>query len=464
MCESAWHGSCFIQHKCDNFPVLQARDLDDSLVDESVLEDDDPKRFKEGREGDHLMTPFQCPECHFFNIKKRLPLEGNHVDELALLCIQRAILDSLWARERSTVNSNRLEGKKFLAMQRALGFEVDCLPARGPYPKEDSWGMGIACGMLLRSKDPGRNTATIQYETLRKQRSFFSNYVHTCNGGVGSTFVKDDGTGASVSNSKTNQLWFKRFMLGCHRRMGDVWMPDRALSQYELNSCFEVLEVRWRRFIKDQVGRKKVSITACILIAGYYAALRGEEINRVDIGAMRKYWTEAVTHIQHPHIPLMLAGTFKREVGQKLFCQPLVSKTRGGRKIEVWFNRLLNIQGEEGVVRGPMFRGRTGKRMSIAEMDEYLHVVLLEVQRQFPRILSDTINVQDEFSVYRSLRRGATSEAQNAQIPKEVIEANNRWRKLCRAKGLTPGGSMMERYTDARISVQALTRFSYDLP
>jgi hypothetical protein len=111
-----------------------------------------------------------------------------------------------------------------------------------------------------------------------------------------------------------------------------------------------------------------------------------------------------------------------------------------------------------------MFRAKTGKRMSIAEMDEHLHVVLLEVQRQFPLVLSDTVNVQDEFSVYRSLRRGATSEAQNAQIPKEVIEANNRWRKLCRAKGLTPGGSMMERYTDARISVQSLTRFSNELP
>jgi hypothetical protein len=195
--------------------------------------------------------------------------------------------------------------------------------------------------------------------------------------------VKDDGTGASVSNSKTNQLWFKRFMLGCHHRMGEVWMPDRALSQYELGSCFEVLESEWITFKGDQVGMKKVSTTACILIPGYYAALRGEEVNRVDMGAKRKYWTEAVTHVNHPHIPLMLAGPFKKEVGQKLFCQPLVSKTKSGRNIELWFSRLLNIQGGEGVVKGPMFRAKNGKRMSIAEMDDYLHNVLLEVQRQF---------------------------------------------------------------------------------
>jgi hypothetical protein len=220
-------------------------------VDESSLEEDDPRRFKEARDGDYLMTPFQCPECHFLNITKRLPVGSNHVDTFDLMCIQRAILDSFWARERSTVNSNRLEGKKFLVMQRRLGFEVDCLPPRGPYPKRDEWGMAIACGMLLRSKAPGKNLATIQYKTLRKQRSFYSNFAHTCQGGVGSTFVKDDGTGALVSNSKTNQLWLKRFMLGVHRRMGDVWMPDRALSQFELKSCFEVLESKWKTFERD---------------------------------------------------------------------------------------------------------------------------------------------------------------------------------------------------------------------
>jgi hypothetical protein len=72
----------------------------------------------------------------------------------------------------------------------------------------------------------------------------------------------------------------------------------------------------------------------------------------------------------------------------------------------------------------------------------------------------DTVNVKEEYSVYRSLRRGATTEAQNVQVPSEVIEANNRWRKHSRSRGLTPGMSMMERYTDAKASVPSLIRFS----
>ena len=179
---------------------------------------------------------------------------------------------------------------------------------------------------------------------------------------------------------------------------------------------------------------------------------------------MRKYWKEATTHIQHKHVPLTLAGRFKRETGNKFFCQPLASTTNAGRPIQLWFHRLLKLLGKEGKVDGPMFTNANGKRLSISEMDEFLHAVLCSVQQKFPNIIGDQIPVREEFSVYRSLRRGATSEAQNAAIPKEVIESNNRWRKFSRAKGMTPGMSMMERYSDAKVAVPSLIRFSKDLP
>ena len=66
----------------------------------------------------------------------------------------------------------------------------------------------------------------------------------------------------------------------------------------------------------------------------------------------------------------------------------------------------------------------------------------------------------DEYSVRRSLRRGSTSEAQNAQVPKEVIEANNRWRKHMRSRGVLPSMDMIERYSDAKASIEALVRYS----
>jgi hypothetical protein len=179
---------------------------------------------------------------------------------------------------------------------------------------------------------------------------------------------------------------------------------------------------------------------------------------------MLKYWNEATNHVQHKHIPLILAGRFKREIGTKFFCQPLALTTKAGRPIQLWFDRLIKSLGKEKKYVGPMFCNQNGTRMSIAEMDEFLHDVLCSAQKKFTNVIGDKVKVHEEFSVYRSLRRGATSEAQNVAIPKDVTESNNRWRKFSRAKGRTPGMSMMERYSDAKVAVPSLIRFSNELP
>jgi hypothetical protein len=168
------------------------------------------------------MCPFQCEDCHFINIQGRAPNPDNPCDVLLLCCMRRANLDSFWSRERSTVYSNLLEGKRFLATQQLLGIDTSSLPPRGPFPKKDVMGMGVAASFLLRSKAKGQNANTIQFQTVRKVRSFFSNYSHACVGGMGASFTSDDGSGGRVSNSPTNHLWFQRFTQGCHRRMGDI--------------------------------------------------------------------------------------------------------------------------------------------------------------------------------------------------------------------------------------------------
>jgi hypothetical protein len=63
------------------------QDLDGGLMLEEDLEEDNPARFWEARDGDLLLTPFQCDCCHFQNIKQRKPEEANHQDKLLLICI-----------------------------------------------------------------------------------------------------------------------------------------------------------------------------------------------------------------------------------------------------------------------------------------------------------------------------------------------------------------------------------------
>jgi hypothetical protein len=119
-------------------------------------------------------------------------------------------------------------------------------------------------------------------------------------------------------------------MKGCHRRMGDIWMPDRPVTIHELKASLQLSEEDWEAFAKDEQGRVNTALTASMLITGFFAALQGDEIVRTDVGAIRKYWNEAMGWKDAPHVPLMLAGRFKRETGEKLFCQPLATVTKSG--------------------------------------------------------------------------------------------------------------------------------------
>ena len=74
-------------------PVLPVRF--DSIRFDSI-------RFKEARDGDHLITPFQCVECHFVNIQGRLPdsqLQCDHSFGGDSHHPCDSILDSLWSTE-----------------------------------------------------------------------------------------------------------------------------------------------------------------------------------------------------------------------------------------------------------------------------------------------------------------------------------------------------------------------------
>ena len=110
---------------------------------------------------------------------------------------------------------------------------------------------------------------------------------------------------------------------------------------------------------------------------------------------------------------------------------------------------------------GPMFHRNKGKtRARVSDLDFLFWDVLVRVQNTYPNIIAPTVVVHDEYSVMRSLRRGATSHAQNCKMRREVIETNNRWRKFDRARGMTPGMSMFERYSDARANLEFLVEFS----
>jgi hypothetical protein len=80
-----------------------------------------------------------------------------------------------------------------------------------------------------------------------------------------------------------------------------------------------------------------------------------------------------------------------------------------------------------------------------------------------PQLMVSIEDVSDEFGVYRSFRRGATSKAVNAGVSPDIIDANNRWRQVHQVGASKLTMTMSQHYTDIRLTLNHLLRFSLAL-
>ena len=88
--------------------------------------------------------------------------------------------------------------------------------------------------------------------------------------------------------------------------MGDVWIPNTAVSSHIVRASMDILEDSWHEENKDLNHKLGVGTAACIIISGYFGGLRGKEISKANLGAIRLHWKELVDYQGHPHVPLIL--------------------------------------------------------------------------------------------------------------------------------------------------------------
>ncbi|KAL7577187.1 hypothetical protein ACA910_003522 [Epithemia clementina (nom. ined.)] len=252
-------------------------------------------------------------------------------------------------------------------------------------------------------------------------------------------------------------------MNGCQRRMGDVWVPDKAVTLDEILAALDILQDKYLKLTHGQ-RRLEVALTGSMLVAGYAAALRGEELSLIDIGIVQKYWAEGRYYQRKSHVPLALVGRFKQTNGAlKTFIQPLAPHTALGIQIQTWIGQAIEEYEKMGVNSGPMFRtvlkNGSVKHATVSHLDNLFHDILKHVQLRHPETIRSEIKIEDLYSVCRSLQRGATTEAQNRKITNLIIESNNCWKKHMRANGILPSMSMLEHYTNAKTSVETIIQF-----
>ena len=129
---------------------------------------------------------------------------------------------------------------------------------------------------------------------MQKMRTFVSKYTHTSRGGTGVLFLCNNNMSLQVMLAPTQLVWFRLFITRGHKRMGDIWISDTAVSRYIIRTSMDVLEESWHELGKDFNHQLRVETAACIIISGYFGNLQGEEISKAKVEAICHHWNKSM--------------------------------------------------------------------------------------------------------------------------------------------------------------------------
>ena len=453
-CLSVYCGKCYKPKADDRFHVHKPTDRSGFQWGPKVNED----RFMHARNGDHLMTTFQCDLCVFRNLTGRNPIRHSLKDQLLQVCIRRCNLDALWGRERATVDANRRSLAKTILLWDKVGI-IPPLPALGPFPLEDKLGYSVAIAMLLKSLEEGKYANYQQFETIRSLRSAFSNlYLASVDGAYCQRSVGRETSKLFFTESPTQSLFFERFATGCKRRMGQEVRQDLAMSLDVMHALMEELEKDWQA--ANARERRLIAMLGAYAVIAFCGTFRGHEVFLVDLDGLIFY---AGTE---DYVIIPLLGRYKGEDHERFHLTPLASVTDSGLQVQLWVERLIEVRIQRGETQGPAFRDDKGNMTKPKIIEDGLLERLARIQldqENHPDVIDKAVNVSEEYGISRSFRRGATTEARNRGVPREDVELMNRWRSVENSRGCKPRMRMQDHYSDIKLLIPSLIRFSQAL-
>ena len=414
-------------------------------------------RHTHARDGDHLMVPFECDICQFRNCCLRDPIPGNQKDSNTLTAIRRANLDAFWSRETSTVTGNLQRMRRdFLETMTTMSI-AGLMPERGNPLLHDRIGMKAAIATLVASLRAGRNTANVQWDTVRKTPTWIR-HLHDSGLGyhpealMGGTVKK-----TTMSSCPTVGVWFESFSRGCRGRMGIVKIQNEPLTSaiYHALDCIATEE--WRLAVTEE-RRREVEDVMCFVTFGFCNGLRGEEVPLVSLKGLLHFWDETA-NADRPFIMTTLYGKFKGEVDHRWHCLPIPDQTRTNVPARKWISIGLDRRVRlEGRRTGPFFRRPNGRKGKLSDYNEEFRHMIGQVKQRYPKLILEDAD-PDLFSLWRSMRRGSTLET-TGRVPDEIVKLYNRWRSVEHSKAGAPAGlSMHQVYLHVRASLPKMMMY-----
>ena len=106
-----------------------------------------------------------------------------------------------------------------------------------------------------------------------------------------------------------------------------------------------------------------------------------------------------------------------------------------------------------------LFVRKNNGKATLGDYDSLFRDYVARAQKKYPKRFSEAVTIND-YSLRRSLRRGATTEARNNKVDTAAVELVNRWRKKEAARGAEAGLTMRQVYTQVTRAIKTVLRFS----
>jgi hypothetical protein len=131
--------------------------------------------------------------------------------------------------------------------------------------------MSAAIVILQVSLNPGKYNRNLQFGTIRKFRSTFSNAYHASAEAQDAMVMAKGTKKLTVTKCTTYGLWFERFMKGSQKRMREIVRPDRALSSAILVEILKLIKEEWMvHHINISVSIRSVLLRHSVLLCSMW--------------------------------------------------------------------------------------------------------------------------------------------------------------------------------------------------
>ena len=336
-------------------------------------------------------------------------------------------------------------------------------PDYGPYPPFDHCGYEIALNMVMASLKSGKHADDhLQFNTIRKIRTAYSNFIRAAPFSYAYPWVVGDGEGKNFQRLATDPcgtLWFHRFLEGCKKRMGQDWRPDQAVTPVIMLALLTHLD-------SLIVNSPDAHTTYTLRMAGafyavaYVLSLRGPEGLLLDLEGSLKERNRALTQ----YIVVALWGKIKEEHHEQSHLLLSVNRTGSGLEVRQWIDQAVLLAHASGRSRGPLMLDKLGKKITSAKLNEIFHEALISLFRAgevaFPSVIKTEEDIRERFNIFRSMRRGSDTRAHEEQVSESDINIVNRWKAERKAGTQKPGLPMPQMYTDPALLLKPFLRYT----